>query len=57
MSEIKKIDNTNLTIWFIAFVACLLMLISVFANDIRHRNRIDDIFEQYEKDMEELHNE
>lgn len=49
--------NKNLLIIsFVAFIFCLLMLISVFTIQIQHQNRVDDIFKQYEKDMGELHN-
>jgi hypothetical protein len=50
-------NKTLLIISFVGFVFCLIMLISVFVNDIRYQNRVDNIFEQYEKDMEKLHNE
>lgn len=41
--------------WLVAWIWCCLSLAAIFLQRMQHQNRVDEIFDQYEKDMEELH--
>ena len=42
---------------FVIFVGCLLMLSAIFYQKIQHDKRVDAIFDKYEQDMNDLHEE
>ena len=43
--------------YLILWVSALIMLMSILTLNIIHQNKVDAIWEQYEIDMKELHNE
>jgi uncharacterized membrane protein len=45
----------RLFVVFVLMMMCLTMLMTIFISEIRHRQRIDAIFEKYEQDMNKLH--
>ena len=40
----------------VAWVGCLLMLMVIFTQRIRHEKRINEIFDKYHIEMNKLHN-
>ena len=54
MDEIDiKIDN--LKYYLVGMLGCLCILISIFILSLQRQQRIDKIFEEYDREMVELH--
>jgi hypothetical protein len=48
--------SDRLTVVFIIWMACLAMMFAMLYQQQEHNNRVDEIFREYELEMEKLHN-
>ena len=51
-----EVTKNRLILLFIVWVLLLMMLLGVFINRILHERRMDKIWDKYEQDMDDLHN-
>ena len=51
----KKLMNNDMRkYWLVCWLACLFMLAAISYQNIQYENRIDEIFEEYNKKMNEI---
>ena len=56
MDNVKKFkDFFLIKIWFILLIWVSIMFSIMFYNNIIYKQKINNIYEQYEKDMNKLH--
>lgn len=48
-------DENEYKYWLIAYIGCCLMLATCIYMNIKHQQRMFDILEKYEQDIEKIH--